>query len=62
MNANGTNQVRLSTTTSADIEAAFSTDGSRIGFASDRDGSIEVYIMNADGTGQMRLTPSRRIQ
>jgi Tol biopolymer transport system component len=28
----------------------------RIAFASDRDGNLEIYVMNADGTGQTRLT------
>ena len=28
----------------------------RIAFASDRDGNFEIYVMNADGTGQTRLT------
>jgi len=29
-----------------------------IAFASDRDGNFEIYVMNADGTGQTRLTNS----
>ena len=43
--------------------AAWSPDGSRIAFASDRDGNFEVYVMNADGSGQTNLTddPSRDI-
>ena len=28
----------------------------RIAFASDRDGNWEVYVMNADGSGQTNLT------
>jgi TolB protein len=35
---------------------AWSPDGSQIAFTSDRDGSREVYIMNADGSGQINLT------
>jgi Tol biopolymer transport system component len=34
----------------------FSPDGSRIVFRSDRDGNMEIYLMNADGTGPVRLT------
>ena len=30
--------------------------GGRIAFTSDRDGNYEIYTMNADGTGQTRLT------
>ena len=29
---------------------------SRIAFVSDRDGNSEIYVMNADGSGQVRLT------
>src|SRR5437868_11304329 len=28
----------------------------RIAFASDRDGNFEIYVMNPDGSGQLRLT------
>lgn len=36
---------------------AWSPDGSKIAFMSDRDGGdIEIYVMNADGSHQMRLT------
>ena len=30
----------------------------RIAFASNRDGNWEIYVMNADGSGQVRLTVS----
>ena len=36
--------------------AAWSPDGRKITFVSDRDGTYEVYVMNADGSGQRRLT------
>jgi len=35
---------------------AWSPDGRRIAFASDRDGNFEVYVVNADGSGQRNLT------
>ena len=38
---------------------AWSPDGSRIVFHSDRDGDDEIYLMNADGSGQTRLTFAR---
>jgi Tol biopolymer transport system component/uncharacterized protein YjdB len=42
------------TTTSND--PAFSPDGSRIAFVSQRDGNPEIYVMNADGRGAARIT------
>jgi Tol biopolymer transport system component len=35
---------------------AWSPDGSQIAFTSGRDGNSELYIMNADGSDQRRLT------
>ena len=35
---------------------AWSPDGSKIAFESGRDGNLEIYVMNADGSGQTRLT------
>jgi TolB protein len=37
-------------------DPAWSPDGRRLAFGSDRDGDLEVYVMNADGSGQRRLT------
>jgi hypothetical protein len=37
-----------------DKEPPSATD--KIAFASDRDGNIEVYVMNTDGSGQTNLT------
>ncbi|MEL6414312.1 MAG: PDZ domain-containing protein, partial [Pseudomonadota bacterium] len=34
----------------------WSRDGSKLAFASDRNGNLDVYVMNADGTGLSRLT------
>ncbi len=35
---------------------AWSPDGKKIAFASNRDGNNEIYVMNADGSAQKRLT------
>ena len=35
---------------------SWSPDGGRIAFSSARDGNSEIYVMNADGSGQTRLT------
>jgi dipeptidyl aminopeptidase/acylaminoacyl peptidase len=43
--------------TAADEYPAWSPDGLKIAFRSYRDGNYEIYVMNADGTGQpTRLT------
>ena len=39
-----------------DGSPAWSPDGKRIAFYSERDGNAEIYLMNADGTGLTRLT------
>ena len=35
---------------------SWSPDGSKIAFASDRDGNYEIYVMDVDGSNQTRLT------
>ena len=37
-------------------EAGFPGGNGKIAFFSGRDGNYEIYVMNADGTGQTRLT------
>ena len=46
----------LTNNSAADWEPAWSPDGTRIAFASRRDGNWDIYVMSADGTGQERLT------
>src|SRR2546426_1146244 len=47
---------KLTPDTTSASDPAFSPDGSRIAFVSQRDGNAEIYIMNADGTGSTRVT------
>lgn len=56
MNANGTDQTRLTSDPGKDGFPVWSPDGSRIAFQSDRDGNFEVYVMDADGSNVVRLT------
>jgi parallel beta-helix repeat protein len=56
MNADGTNQIRLTANPGNDQYAVWSPDGSKIAFTSEKDGNQEIYVMNADGTNQIRLT------
>jgi len=57
MNADGTDMRQLTTAPGRDIEPAWSPDGSRIVFASDRDDpdNLQLYIMDANGSNQRRL-------
>ena len=56
MNPDGSNTTRLTNNAGTDQYPAFSADGSKIAFVSDRDGNSEIYVMNSDGTGQTNLT------
>ncbi len=48
---------KLTTDVNDDLNPAWSPDGSRIAFQADRDGAqFDLWIMDADGTGQTRLT------
>lgn len=56
MNGDGSDQQRLTTTPAFNGSPAWSPDGTRIAFSTNRDGNFEIYVMNADGTQQTRLT------
>jgi TolB protein len=58
MNADGSNQTRLTNNAASDSQPSFCADGSKIAFTSTRDGKAEIYVMNSDGSGQTRLTTS----
>jgi Tol biopolymer transport system component len=56
MAADGANQTQLTTTGTADYQPAWSPDGTRIAFVSDRTPPYpNVYVMNANGANQVRL-------
>ncbi len=67
MNADGTGQTNLTNHPGNDRDPRWSPDGRRISFESYRDGpgtdifgrNAEIYVMNADGSGQTRLTNNR---
>jgi Tol biopolymer transport system component len=47
---------RLTANAAPDVAPVWSPDGTKIAFASSRDGSYDVYVMNADGSNVTRLT------
>ncbi|HBB98996.1 MAG TPA: hypothetical protein DC054_26765, partial [Blastocatellia bacterium] len=60
MNADGSNQTRLTNNPEQDSDAKWSPDGTKIVFMSSRDGSFgEIYSMNVDGTGLTNLTNNK---
>jgi len=67
MNADGTGQTRLTNNPLPDLEPAWSPDGTKIAFVRGNPESWpsgfedwDIWVMNADGTGQTQLTSSIR--
>ena len=63
MDADGKNQRRLTNNPASDHSPSWSPDGKRVVFCSNRDGHVihgiptyEIYVMDADGGNQQRLT------
>ncbi len=58
MAADGTDVRRLTTNPGDDILPAWSPDGTKIAFSSNRSGakSYDIFVMNADGSGLVNLT------
>ena len=47
---------RVAASTRQDSDPAFSADGTRIAFSSDRSGSFEIYVSASDGSDPVQLT------
>ena len=56
--ADGANETLLTDGTFNDYRGTLSPDGTKVAFMSDRDGTLQVYTMNADGSEQQRLDSS----
>ena len=67
MDADGSNQLNLTNNLIEDRYPAWSPDGERIAFSARREGHVvhnldityEIYVMDADGGNQQRLTDNR---
>jgi Tol biopolymer transport system component len=55
-NPDGSGLRRLTDAAGYDAEGSYSPDGKHIVFCSNRDGNLELYIMDADGTNVRQLT------
>ena len=56
MDADGSNETRLTNTSADEVNPSWSPDGSRIVFESGRDEGWAIYVMDANGSNQTRLT------
>jgi TolB protein len=56
MNSDGSGVRRLTRNAAADWAPAWSPTGAQIAFGSDRTGSPQIWLMDADGLNQQRLT------
>jgi Tol biopolymer transport system component len=65
MDADGTNKMRLTNFSSnfrgwLGRPVSWSPDGTRITFFSEENGDLDVYVINSDGSGQLKLTEDLR--
>jgi TolB protein len=56
MNADGSNQRRVTTHPTIDVTPTWSPTGNQLAFTSDRSGTPQIYIVGVDGTGLQRIT------
>ena len=49
MDADGSNPRQLTSHSGSDLRPSWSPDGSQIVFESDRDGNVEIYVLDLQG-------------
>jgi Tol biopolymer transport system component len=62
MNADGSNQTRLTSVAQDDRDPAWSPDGTKIAWSRARTTRTELWVMSADGSAPARLTPDSFIR
>src|SRR5438477_178500 len=62
MNPDGSGLINLTNESAGDGYPAWSSDGRKIAFVSNRGGDYDLYVMNADGTGITQLTHDPAIE
>jgi LPXTG-motif cell wall-anchored protein len=60
VNADGSGLVKITNTPAIDVDPAWSPDGKKIAFMSNRANSLDIFIMDADGGNVRRLTNNGR--
>ena len=61
MDSDGTNQRRLTANQADNYRPAWSPDGTKIAFVSNRNGGLnQIYVMDADGKNPIRLTDTAK--
>jgi Tol biopolymer transport system component len=61
MDADGSNQTRLTVNEAFDAFPEWSPDGTKIAFTSDRDEVDDIWVMGADGSDPVRLTSGQGV-
>jgi Tol biopolymer transport system component len=56
MDRNGSNGRQLTSNAQRNVDPAWSPDGTRIAWSSNRDGDYEIYVMQASGAGVQQFT------
>lgn len=62
MNADGNGVTRLTSAPHLDFSPVWSPTCGQLAFASTRDGTYQLYVINADGTGEKRISDNMNVR